>query len=53
MGIVLFLKRQVEHRDAVFFYINLGLTRRRMLATVLAADFLVWALMITVIVIAR
>lgn len=53
MGIVLFLKRQFEHRDAVFFYINLGLTRRRMLATVLAADFLVWAIMITVIVIAQ
>ena len=53
MAVVLYLMRQFEHRDAVFFYINLGLTRRRMLATVLAADFLVWALMITIIVIAQ
>ena len=52
-AVVLYLMRQFEHRDAVFFYINLGLTRRRMLATVLAADFLVWALMITIIVIAQ
>ena len=52
-GTLLYLQRQFENRDAVFFYINLGLTRRRMLATVLAADFLVWALMITIIVIAQ
>lgn len=52
-GVMLYLQRQFEHRDAVFFYINLGLTRRRMLATVLAIDFLVWAIMITVIVIAQ
>ena len=51
--VVLFLMRQFEHRDAVFFYINLGLTRRSMLATVLAIDFLVWALMVTIIVIAQ
>lgn len=50
---LLYLQRQFEHRDAVFFYINLGLTRRRMLATVLAIDYLVWALMITIIVIAQ
>ena len=39
--VVLYLVRQFEHRDAVFFYINLGLTRRGMLATVLGMDFLV------------
>ncbi len=53
VAVALYLMRQFEHRDAVFFYINLGLSRRRMLATVLGADFLVWAIMITVIVIAQ
>ena len=52
-GVLLYLQRQFEHRDAVYFYINLGLTRRRMLAAVLAIDYLVWALMITIIVIAQ
>ena len=50
---LLYLQCQFEHRDAVFFYINLGLSRRRMLATVLAIDYLVWALMMTIIVIAQ
>ena len=49
----LYLMRQFEHRDAVFFYINLGLTRRMMLATVLALDFLVWAVLMIIIVFAR
>ena len=52
-GVVLYLQRQFENRDAVYFYINLGLTRRRMLATVLAFDYLVWAFMVTIIVIAQ
>ena len=52
-SVVLYLMRQFEHRDAVFFYINLGLTRRGMLATVLALDFLVWALLMTIIIIAQ
>ena len=41
-AVSLYLTRQFENRDAVFFYINLGLSRRRMLATVLAVDYLVW-----------
>ena len=52
-GVLLYLQRQFEHRDAVFFYINLGLTRRRMLAEALVFDYLVWALMVTIIVIAQ
>ena len=52
-GVMLYLQRQFEHRDDVFLYINLGLTRRRMLAETLAFDYLVWALMITVIVLAQ
>ncbi len=50
---VLYLMRQFEHRDAVFFYINLGLTRRGMLTAVLALDYLVWALLMTIIIIAQ
>ena len=45
----LYLNWQFENRDAVFFYINLGLNRRRMLATVLAVDYLVWAAMVVII----
>ena len=52
-GAMLYLQRQFEHRDAVFFYINLGLTRRGMLATALSIDYLVWAIMIIVIVIGQ
>lgn len=52
-GVMLYLQRQFEHRDDVFFYINLGLTRRRMLAETLTFDYLVWVLIITVIVIAQ
>jgi hypothetical protein len=49
----LYLKRRFENRDAVFFYINLGLTRRRMLTTALAVDYLVWAAMVVIILLTR
>ena len=49
----LYLNRQFENRDAVFFYINLGLNRRRMLAEVLAVDYLIWAAVIVIILLAR
>ena len=52
-AVSLYLKRQFENRDAVFFYINLGLSRRRMLSTVLAVDYLVWAAIIVIILLAR
>ena len=51
--VVFFLMRQFEHRDAVFFYINLGLTRRGMLMAVLALDYLVWAMLMAIIIIAQ
>jgi len=47
-AVTLYLNRQFENRDAVFFYINLGLNRRRMLATVLAVDYLVWVAVIVI-----
>ena len=49
----LYLNRQFENRDAVFFYINLGLSRRRMLTTVLAVDYLAWAAMVVIILLTR
>ena len=38
-AIVLYLHRQFEDRDAVFFYINLGLSRKRLMAGTLLIDF--------------
>ena len=38
-AVVLYLHRVFEDRDAVFFYINLGLSRRRLLAATLSIDF--------------
>ena len=38
-AIVLYLHRQFEDRDAVFFYINLGLSRKRLVAATLSIDF--------------
>ena len=38
-AVVLYLHRQFEDRDAVFFYINLGLSRKRLMAATLFIDF--------------
>ena len=37
--VVLYLHHQFEDRDAVFFYINLGLSRKRLMAATLFIDF--------------
>ena len=37
--IVLYLHRKFSDRDAVFFYINLGLSRKRLMAVTLSIDF--------------
>ena len=52
-AVSLYLNRRFENRDAVFFYINLGLSRRRMLKTVLAVDYLVWVAIIVIILLTR
>ena len=49
----LYLHRRFENRDDVFFYINLGLSRRRMLTTVLAVDYLVWAALVIIIILTQ
>jgi hypothetical protein len=38
-AVVLYLHRQFEDRDVVFFYINLGLSRKRLMAATLSIDF--------------
>ena len=39
-AITLFLVKQFRDRDAIFFYINLGLSRRKLLTSVILIDFL-------------
>lgn len=45
MGIVLYLDTLFRNRDAIFFYINLGLSRRKLLVTVILTDFLTLAVL--------
>ena len=47
-AITLFLMKQFSDRDAIFFYINLGLSRRKLLVRVILADFLALAILMTV-----
>lgn len=52
-AVVLYLRKQFEKRDAVFFYINLGLTRRGMMTAVLAADFLALAILLVIVMLVQ
>ena len=38
-AVSLYLKRRFENWDAVFFYINLGLSRKRLMAATMSIDF--------------
>jgi hypothetical protein len=42
-----YLTRQFQNRDAIFFYINLGLSRRKLQLSVLLIDYLVLAILLT------
>lgn len=44
-AITVYLVKQFRDRDAIFFYINLGLSRRKLLTSVLLTDFLALALL--------
>ena len=46
-AITLFLVSKFRDRDAIFFYINLGLSRRKLQANVILADFLSLAILLT------
>ena len=52
-AIVLYLYRRFEDRDAVFFYINLGLSRKRLMAATLSIDFGFLVLLETLIALCR
>ena len=47
-AITLSLMKQFSDRDAIFFYINLGLSRRKLLASVIVIDFLVLAILMAI-----
>ena len=47
-AITVYLVKQFRDRDAVFFYINLGLSRRKLLTSVIVADFLALAILMTI-----
>ena len=48
-AITLFLVRQFRSRDAIFFYINLGLTGRKLQISVLLIDFLSLAILLSAV----
>jgi hypothetical protein len=46
-AITMYLDSKLRDRDAIFFYINLGLSRRKLQISVILADFLALAIMLT------
>ena len=50
-AITLYLMKQFRDRDAIFFYINLGLSRRKLEISVILADFLALAILLTSVLI--
>ncbi len=48
IAIALYLMKQFTDRDAIFFYINLGLSRRKLLVSVILADFLALAILMAI-----
>ena len=46
-ALALYLVTQFSDRDAIFFYINLGLSRRKLQISVILADFLILAILLT------
>ena len=47
-AITVYLVKQFRNRDAIFFYINLGLSQRKLLTSILLIDFGVLALLMAV-----
>ena len=48
MAITLYLVKQFRDRDAIFFYINLGLSRRKLFISVVLIDFLSLAVLMAI-----
>lgn len=51
LAITMYLVKQFRDRDAIFFYINLGLSRRKLEISVILADFLALAILLTSVLI--
>ena len=49
MAITLYLVKQFRERDTIFFYINLGLSRRKLLISVILIDFLSLAVLMAIV----
>lgn len=47
-AITVYMVKQFRERDAVFFYINLGLSSRKMLTRIILADYLAFAILMTI-----
>jgi hypothetical protein len=50
-AITLYLVKQFRDRDAIFFYINLGLSRKKLQISVILADFLALVILLTSVLI--
>jgi len=48
LAITMYLVKQFRDRDAIFFYINLGLSRRKLLISVILIDFLSLAVLMAI-----
>ena len=48
LAITMYLVKQFRDRDAIFFYINLGLSRRKLLISVVLIDFLSLAVLMAI-----
>ena len=48
-SITLYLVSRFRDRDAIFFYINLGLSRRKLLISVILIDFLSLAVLMAIV----
>ncbi len=48
LAITMYLVKQFRDRDAIFFYINLGLSRRKLLISVILIDFLSLAILMAI-----
>ena len=46
-AITMYLASKFRDRDAIFFYINLGLSRRKLQISVILADFVMLAILLT------
>lgn len=49
VALTYYLVKQFQNRDAIFFYINLGLSRRKLQLKVLLIDYLALAVLFTIV----